>query len=96
MACLTGVAGVPGPGYFTDSNGAPKLWVASETWGLPCNAGAWNGTGGGTWQQDYDNFFSARAAQGVTVLMTDAFGVSVDGGSAFRTPTGTPGMTSPR
>ena len=31
----------------------------------------WNGSGGGTVDQDYDNFFSQRAAQGFTVCMTD-------------------------
>ena len=68
---ITGLGGTPGAGWFTDSNGHPKLWVATETWGLPINAGQWNGSGGGTVDQDYDNFFSQRAAQGFTVCMTD-------------------------
>jgi hypothetical protein len=68
---ITGLGGTPGPGYFTDNNGQPKLWVAAETWGLPGKAGEWSASGGGTWQQDFDNFFSQRAAQGVTVLMAD-------------------------
>ncbi len=71
MSYITGLGGTPGPGWFTDSNGHPKLWVATETWGLPINAGQWNGSGGGTVDQDYDNFFSQRAAQGFTVCMTD-------------------------
>jgi hypothetical protein len=58
-------------GHFTDQHGNPRLWVATETWGLPINAGEWSGSGGGTWEQDYANFFSARAAQGFTVCMTD-------------------------
>lgn len=65
---ITGLAGTPGAGYFTDNNGKPKLWVAAETWALPNRAGEWNG---GSWQNDYDDYFSARAAQGLTVLMTD-------------------------
>jgi len=71
MSYITGLAGTPGPGWFTDNLGKPKLWVAAETWALPNRAGEWNGSGGGTYQQDYDNYFSARSGQGVTVLMTD-------------------------
>jgi hypothetical protein len=80
ISYITGVSGT-GPGWFTDNNGQPKLWVAASTWGLPTNAGRWSGSGGGTYQQDFDNFFSQRAAQGVTVLMTDALGDLVDGGA---------------
>ena len=68
---ITSLADATGPGYFTDQYGQPKLWVASETWALFNNAGAWNGSGGGTYEQDFDNFFSQRAAQGVTVTMLD-------------------------
>jgi hypothetical protein len=71
MSYITGLSGTPGPGWFTDNLGHPKLWVAAETWALPNRAGEWNGSGGGTYQQDYDNFFSTRSGQGVTVLMTD-------------------------
>jgi Protein of unknown function (DUF4038)/Putative collagen-binding domain of a collagenase len=67
---ITGLARTPGGAYFTDQNNNPRLWVASETWGLPVNAGQWTSPQG-NWQSDYDNFFSARAAQGVTVTMTD-------------------------
>ncbi len=66
--CLIGIAGTPGAGWFTDNASNPKLWVASETWGLPNRAGEWNG---GSYENDYTNFFGARAAQGVTVVMTD-------------------------
>jgi hypothetical protein len=65
---ITSLAGTPGAGWFTDQHGNPKLWVASETWGLPNRAGEWNG---GSYQNDYNNFFSARSAQGLTVTMTD-------------------------
>jgi hypothetical protein len=41
--------------------------VATETWGLPVNAGNYSST----YQHDYDTFFAARAAQGFTVMMTD-------------------------
>ena len=78
---ITGVAGTPGPGWFTNTLGAPALWVATETWGLPTSAGAWSGSGGGTWQQDYDNFFAARAAQGFTVVMTDPVWAEVSKGT---------------
>jgi len=79
---ITGLAGTPGPGWFTDNNGQPKLWVATETWGLPVNAGEWNGSGGGTFEQDYDNFFSERAAQGFTVCMTDPVWAATGSGAA--------------
>jgi hypothetical protein len=70
---ITGLAGVPGAGYFTDQNGKPRLWVASETWGIVLRAGQWT-TPAGNWQSDFDNFFSARAAQGVTVTLLDPVG----------------------
>jgi len=79
---ITGLAGTPGPGWFTDDNGQPKLWVATETWGLPVNAGQWNGEGGSTVDGDYDNFFSQRAAQGFTVCMTDPVWAATDSGAA--------------
>lgn len=66
---IVGPVGTLGTGYFADQNNTPRLWVATETWCLPVRAGEWNG---GNWQADYDNYFSARAAQGVTVCMTDA------------------------
>jgi hypothetical protein len=67
---ITGLAGTPGAGYFTDQNNNPRLWVASETWGLPVNAGQWTSPQG-NWQSDFDTFFSERAAQGFTICMTD-------------------------
>ena len=78
---ITGLGGTPGAGWFTDQYGSPRLWVATETWGLPINAGKWNGSGGSTVDGDYDNFFSQRAAQGFTVCMTDP--VWADHGSAY-------------
>jgi hypothetical protein len=67
---ITGLVTNSGGGYFTDQDGNPRLWVASETWGLPPYAGKWTSPQG-NWQSDYDNFFSARSAQGVTVTMID-------------------------
>jgi Protein of unknown function (DUF4038)/Putative collagen-binding domain of a collagenase len=67
-AYITGLDGVPGPGWFTDNLGQPKLWVATETWGLPVRAGL---NSSGNWQGDMDDFFSQRAAQGFTACMTD-------------------------
>ncbi|HTQ92534.1 MAG TPA: DUF4038 domain-containing protein [Streptosporangiaceae bacterium] len=55
-------------GHFTDQYGSPRLWVATETWGLPVNAGNWSSPG---YQHDYDTFFADRAGQGFTVTMTD-------------------------
>ena len=68
MSYITGLGGTPGPGWFTDNLGNPKLWVATETWGLPIHAGL---NSSGNWQGDYDTFFAQRAAQGFTVMMTD-------------------------
>lgn len=69
---ITGLGGTPGPGWFTDNNGQPKLWVATETWGIITNAGQWTGGGSPTdWQTEMTNFLSQRAAQGCTVVMTD-------------------------
>ena len=66
-------------GYFHDQFGNPRLWVATETWGLFTNAGQ---NSGGDWQGDFDAFFSARAAQGFTVCMLSPYWTG--GGSATR------------
>lgn len=63
---IAGLAGSGATGYFTDQHGTPKLLVLEMAWGLPCNAGRWNGSGGGTYRQDMDNYFAARASQGFT------------------------------
>jgi hypothetical protein len=68
-------------GYFTDSTGAPRLWVCAQPWGLVGNAGAYNGSGGGTWQQDIDTFIATRAAQGVTAILVYPI-QNVDNGAA--------------
>jgi len=65
---ITGLAGVPGPGYFVDNNGVPTLFSTTETWGLLVRAGL---NSAGNWQGDIDTFFSQRAAQGFNVCMTD-------------------------
>lgn len=65
---ITGLAGTPGPGWFTDQAGNPRLWVATETWGIIVNAGAWTS---GDWQTEMRNFVNTRASQGFTVVMTD-------------------------
>jgi Protein of unknown function (DUF4038) len=80
VPCITGLAGTPGAGWFTDQNSNPKLWVASETWALLVRAGEWSAGAGGTWQQDITNFMSQRSAQGVTVCMLDVLcGPNCDG-----------------
>ena len=63
------IAGLSGSGYtayFADQGGSPRFWLMEMAWGLPCNAGRWNGTGGGTWQSDMDTYFAKRASQGYT------------------------------
>jgi Protein of unknown function (DUF4038)/Putative collagen-binding domain of a collagenase len=57
-------------GFFHDQFGNPRLWVASETWGLLTNAGEYSS---GDWQGDLDTFFSTRAAQGFTVCMLSPY-----------------------
>ena len=69
-------------GYFTDQRGSPRLWVCDQMYGLIGNAGRWNGSGGGTWQQDFDSYCSERAAQGVTALLVEPIG-SIANGSPF-------------
>lgn len=58
-------------GHFTDQNGQPRLMVMDSIYPMLSNAGRWNGSGGGTWQQDIANFCTARAAQGVTAVFTE-------------------------
>ena len=68
-------------GHFTDQNGQPRLWVCDQMYGLVSNAGRWNGSGGGTFQQDYDSYFSERAAQGVTAVLVEFVGSTPNGGA---------------
>lgn len=72
---ITGIGGVDSStnaGYLVDSNSNPKLWVATETWGIIVNAGAWTAGGAPTnYETEMNNFLSARAAQGFNVVMTD-------------------------
>jgi hypothetical protein len=81
-AFITGVSASTSTqaGSFTDQYGQPRLWVCDQMYGLVSNAGRWNGSGGGTWQQDYDSYCSARAAQGVTALLVELVGSIPDGG----------------
>ena len=82
MSYITGVSASTSTqgGYLTDNNGHPKLWVSDQNYGLITNAGRWNGAGGGTYEQDYDNYFSTRAAQGVTALLVEPVGSIICGG----------------
>ena len=68
---ITGLAGPADTGWFQDQNGTPRLFWADEAWGLPENAGRWNG---GNWQADYDNYFANRAAQGFNALVCHPWG----------------------
>jgi hypothetical protein len=68
------IAGLGGSGYnswFTDQNGNPRLAVVEQGWGLAFNAGRW---GGRTPHQDFDLYFSTRAAQGYTAWYGPAHG----------------------
>ena len=67
-------------GYFTDQHSNPRLWVCDQMYGLVGNAGRWNGSGGGTYQQDYDSYCSERAAQGVTAVLVELVSSLPDGG----------------
>jgi hypothetical protein len=60
-----------GTGYFVDATGSPRFLLADNPWALIQNAGRWNGSGGGTWQQDIDNYCNSRGAQGFTAAYTD-------------------------
>jgi hypothetical protein len=63
---ITGLTGSGAAGYFQDQSGTPRLLCFEMCWGLPGNAGRWQGAGGGTWQQDFDSYFAARSSQGYT------------------------------
>jgi Protein of unknown function (DUF4038)/Putative collagen-binding domain of a collagenase len=68
-----GLGGTPGAGWFVDQNGIPLVVWADENWGLPGSAGAYNGTGGSTWQNDMNTYLSIRGAQGVNAVYTHPF-----------------------
>jgi hypothetical protein len=77
-AFITGVSASTSTqaGYFTASRGQPRLWVCDQNYGIVMSAGRWNGSGGGTYQQDYDNYCSQRAAQGINMLLIEPNGVA--------------------
>jgi hypothetical protein len=68
---ITGQTGGNWAAYFHDQNGSPRLYLGGETWGLPGNAGRWNG---GNWRGDYDNYHAIRYAQGYTANVTHPWG----------------------
>jgi hypothetical protein len=69
-----------GTGYFVDAAGNPRFLLADNPWGLICNAGRWNGSGGGTWQQDIDNYCNSRGSQGFTAIYMDPFCNTINNG----------------
>ena len=81
MSYITGVSASTSTqgGYFTDSNGQPKLWVCDEMYGLISSGGRWNGSGGGTYEQDFDSYCSERVAQGVSAVLVEPIGCADQG-----------------
>ena len=74
---ITGLSGTGLSGYFTDQNGSPRLYMQDVPWGLPANAGRWNG---GNWAGDIVAYLSSRAAQGFTAIRVNLFGQTKTGG----------------
>jgi hypothetical protein len=74
---ITGLAGVPGAGYFVDERGNPRMVLGDAVWGLPGNAGRWSS---GNWQGDFDTYVSTRAGQGFSVIYTKPMGTTQNGG----------------
>ena len=71
---IAAIAGSGTNSWFVDQNSTPRLVVLEQAWALPWNAGRWNGSGGGTYQQDMTSYFSARASQGFTAWYGVAWG----------------------
>ena len=65
-AVITGVSASTSTqaGYFTDQYGQPRLYVTDWAQGMFTNIGRFSS---GNWQGDIDNYFTYRAAQGLTV-----------------------------
>jgi hypothetical protein len=84
VSYITGLAG-GSQGYFADSNGTPRLFLADEAWGVPSGAGQfYSGPSYGyanAWQNDMANFLTVRANQGFTVITADPYGNSIHGGN---------------
>lgn len=59
--------------WFVDQNGNPRFLFYDNPWGLIPNAGRWSGSGGGTWQEDIDNYCASRGTQGFTAIYMDPF-----------------------
>jgi Protein of unknown function (DUF4038)/Putative collagen-binding domain of a collagenase len=65
---ITGVASKTGTSYFIDSKGKPRLVWGDAAWGFMGSAGRYTS---GAWQSDIDNYLTARANQGFTVIYTE-------------------------
>jgi hypothetical protein len=59
--------------WFVDQGDTPRFLFYDNPWGIIPNAGRWSSSGGGTWQEDIDNFCSARGAQGFNAVYMDPF-----------------------
>ena len=72
------IAGLAGgtSGYFVDQNSKPRLYFATVPWGMPANAGRWNG---GDWASDFDQYFADIKAQGMTAAEMHPWGHSHTG-----------------
>ena len=75
---IAGIGGTAGASYWTDQAGQPIMYLADNPWGLPPNAGAYNG---GNWQLEYDNYCNSRGTQGFTGCYTDPLGNTINGGT---------------
>ena len=76
MGYITQILGTGKGGYLADAGGVPRLLLFDNNEGIGSRAGRWNGSGGGTYQQDFDLYFTTRAAQGYNAWA----------GSAWATP----------
>ena len=59
--------------WFVDQKGTPRFLLYDNPWALIPNAGRWNGSGGGTWQEDIDNYCTSRGKQGFSATYLDPF-----------------------
>ena len=61
-------------GYWHDQNSTPRFLMYDNPWALVFNSGEWNGSGGGTYQQDISSYMTSRGAQGFNGAYLSALG----------------------
>ena len=92
MPFITSVAGSGQSSYFADESGHPIMLKGDTVWAFPANAGAYTNT----YQQDYDQYTSARSGHGFNAVLIAALpSAQNDGNNGTQTWDGVSPFSSP-